>query len=43
MTLCYDGMDICLYGYIDFDFAGDIDSQRSTTGYIFILESRAVS
>jgi len=43
ITLCYDGTDIHLHGYVDFDFAGDVDSQRSTTGYVFTLGSGAVS
>ena len=25
--------------YVDSDFAGDVDSQRSTTGYVFTLKS----
>ena len=36
-------MKVCLHRYIDSDFAGDIDSQKSTTGYVFVLESGAVS
>ena len=31
MTLCYDGMDMFLHRYLDFDLAGDVDSQKSTT------------
>jgi len=30
MSLCYDGMDIRLHRYIDSDFAGDVDGQKST-------------
>ena len=37
------GMDVRLCGYVDSDFAGDVDSQRSTTGYVFTLGSGAVS
>ena len=42
MTLCYGGTDIQLLGCVDSDFAGDVDSQRSTNGYVFTLGSRAV-
>jgi len=43
MTLCCGGTDIRLYGYVDSDFVGDGDSQKSITGYFFMLESGAVS
>ena len=43
MTLCFDGTNVQLLGYIDFDFAGDVDSWKSTTGYVFTLRSGAVS
>jgi len=43
MILCYDGTNVRLHGYVDFDFAGDVDSRKSTVGYIFILRSGAVS
>jgi len=43
MTLCYGGTDNQLLRYIDYDFAGDVDSQRSITGYVFTLGSGAVS
>ena len=41
--LCYGGSEIKLQGYVDSDLAGDIDSRRSTTGYVFTLGSAAVS
>jgi len=43
MTLCYGGIDVQLLGYVDSDFASDVDSQRSTTGYVFTLGSGAMS
>ena len=54
MELCNNGTDVRLRGYVDSDFVGDIDNQRSTidistgyvlfgTGYVFTLGSGAVS
>jgi len=43
MALCDRGTDVRLHGYVDSYFAGDVDSRRSTTDYVFILESGAVS
>ena len=43
MTLCYDSTDIHLHVYVDFDFAGDVNSQKSTTSYVFTLGSGIVS
>ena len=28
MALCCDGMDVYLHGYVDSDFASDVDSRR---------------
>ena len=37
------GGDCKLVGYCDADYAGDHDTRRSTTGYIFLVGSGAVS
>jgi ATP-binding cassette subfamily B (MDR/TAP) protein 1 len=35
--------DLVVRGYVDADFAGDHDTRRSTTGYVYTLGSTAVS
>ncbi|RVW59276.1 Retrovirus-related Pol polyprotein from transposon RE1 [Vitis vinifera] len=37
------GEDYKLVGYCDADYAGDHDTRRSTTGYVFMLGSGAIS
>ena len=32
-----------LQGFCDADYAGDVDSRRSTTGYVFVLNGGAIS
>ena len=41
--LCFTGASLKLQGYVDVDFAGDIDSRKSTTGFVFILGGTAIS
>ena len=45
-------LDTCLYfgrtrdeiiGYVDFNFAGDLDKRRSITGYVFSIGGCAIS
>ena len=36
-----DGSSIV--GFVDFDFAGDLDKRRSLTGYVFTLFGCAIS
>jgi len=43
MSLCYGGTDVQVLGYVDSDFAGDIDSRRSTISHVFTLGSGVVS
>ena len=40
--LLYKG-DSKLTGYCDSDWAGDLDTRRSTTGYVFLLANAAIS
>ncbi|RWS06142.1 gag-pol polyprotein-like protein, partial [Leptotrombidium deliense] len=35
--------DSHFYGYCDADYAGDLDSGRSTSGYLFIMSGGAIS
>ena len=35
--LCFTGANLKLQGYVDADFAGDIDSRKSTIGFVFTL------
>jgi hypothetical protein len=41
--LTFGGSSETLVGYYDADYAGDLDSRRSTTGYVFLMFGGAVS
>ena len=41
--LCFTSASLKLQGYVDADFAGDIDSKKSTTGFVFTLDGTAIS
>ena len=41
--LCFTGASLKLQGYVDVDFAGDIYSKKSTTGFVFVLGGTAIS
>ena len=42
-ALCFGGSNTFLLGYVDSDMAGDKDSRRSTTGYVFTIGGTTVS
>lgn len=42
-ALCYGGSEFTVKGYVDSDFAGDLNKSKSTTGYVFTLAGGAVS
>ena len=41
--LCFIGASLKLQGYVDADFAGDIDSRKITTEFVFILGGTTIS
>ncbi|RVW71154.1 Retrovirus-related Pol polyprotein from transposon TNT 1-94 [Vitis vinifera] len=41
--LCFTGASLKLQGYVDADFASDIDSRKSTTGFVFTLGGTTIS
>ncbi|RVW20064.1 Retrovirus-related Pol polyprotein from transposon TNT 1-94 [Vitis vinifera] len=41
--LCFTGASLKLQDYVDADFAGDIDSRKSTTGFVFTLGGTVIS
>ncbi|KAH9745510.1 hypothetical protein KPL70_004098 [Citrus sinensis] len=43
VALCYGGLEFTVRGYVDSDFAGDLDKRKSTTGYVFTLVGATVS
>ncbi|CAH9088439.1 unnamed protein product [Cuscuta epithymum] len=43
LCLCYGGGKLVLEGYTDADMAGDLDSRKSTSGYVFTLSGGAIS
>jgi len=42
-ALCYGGSGFTVRGFVDSDYAGDLDKSKSTTGYVFTLAEGAVS
>ncbi|KAH9717588.1 hypothetical protein KPL71_021887 [Citrus sinensis] len=43
VALCYRGSEFTVRGYVDSDFAGDLDKRKSTIGYVFTLAGGAVN
>ena len=41
--ICFTGASLKLQGYVDADFASDIDSRKSTAGFVFTLGGTAIS
>ncbi len=41
--ITFGGSDVELVGYCDADYAGDVDTRRSTTGYVFLVYGGAAS
>jgi transposase InsO family protein len=41
--ITFKGTDTTVLGYGDADYAGDLDTRRSTTGYVFIMNGGAIS
>jgi len=41
--ITFGGQELKLTAYCDADYGGDIDTRRSTTGYVFILGGGAIS
>ena len=39
----YQGSNLCLRGYTDADYGGDLDECISTSGYVFLLDNGAIS
>ena len=43
MSLCFGRGELNLQGYVDSDLGGDVDTRRSTTGYVYTFGGTAVS
>ncbi|KAE8686001.1 hypothetical protein F3Y22_tig00111088pilonHSYRG00304 [Hibiscus syriacus] len=42
VALCYGGSNLLINGYVDSDYAGDLDKSKSTTRYVFKVADGAV-
>ncbi|GJT46274.1 retrovirus-related pol polyprotein from transposon TNT 1-94 [Tanacetum coccineum] len=43
VALCFGDSDLIVKGYVDSDYAGDLDGSKSTIGYVFTLSGGTVS
>ena len=41
--ITYNRSSEFVFGYVDFDFVGDLDKRRSTLGYVFTLAGGGIS
>ena len=41
--ICFGGKELTLVGYTDLDMAGDLDSSKSTSGFLFTYAGGAIS
>ncbi|XP_072090472.1 secreted RxLR effector protein 161-like [Arachis hypogaea] len=41
--LCFSGKSCQISGFVDFDYAGDLDRRRFTTGYVYKIQGAPVS
>ena len=39
----FEGSELKVKGYVDSNFAGDLNKRKSTTGYVFTLADGAIS
>lgn len=42
-SLCFGNGEVILQGFVDDDLGGDVDSIKSTSGYIYTVGGTAVS
>ena len=42
-SLCYQGKELRLVGYLDTDWARDLDERKSTSGYTFLLNNGSIT
>ena len=43
VCICFGNRDACVEGYMDEDYARDLDKRRSTSGYVFMFTGDAVN
>jgi hypothetical protein len=42
-SLCFQGENLQLMGYVDADWEGDLDERKSISGYVFLLNNGVIS
>ncbi|MCO5605991.1 hypothetical protein L7F22_060177 [Adiantum nelumboides] len=43
MCICYGSQELSVTGYMDSNYAGDLNNKRSMSGYVFTVAGEAVS